>query len=321
MEKELRIVFLGTSEFALPALERLISSDYDVVAVYTQPDRPAGRGRRERASPVKDTALEHGRPVFQPARLGAPQAIAELASLRPDVMVAAAYGQILRQSVLDLPRLGVLNIHPSLLPRYRGASPVAAAILNGGEETGVTIMRMVLALDEGPILSQRKVAIEPQDTTGRLTRRLAEEGAALLMATLPDYVNGKLTPAPQDESLASYVSVVKKEDGLVDWRLPALRISRQVRAYNPWPMAFTHLDGAVLQIHEAWPLEGDNGEPPGTVVSLPSDAKGPAAEAGFAVQTGEGLLAVIRVQKEGRRALSAREFARGERGLRGRRLG
>ena len=317
----MRIVFLGTSKFAVPALERLIASEYDVVAVYTQPDRPAGRGRRERASPVKETALRYGLSLFQPARLGAADAVAELAALRPDVMVAAAYGQILRQPVLDLPPYGVLNIHPSLLPRYRGASPVAAAILNGDEETGVTIMRMVLALDEGPILSQRKVAIELQDTTGSLTRRLADEGAELLMATLPDYVNGKLAPVPQDESLAGYVSVVQKEDGLIDWGLPASRIWRQVRAYNPWPLAFTHLDGAVLQIHGAWPLEGESGQPPGTILPVPAGAEGPAREAGFAVQTGEGLLAVVRVQKEGRRALSAKEFARGERGLPGRRLG
>lgn len=315
----MRIAFLGTSEFALPALERLVGSDYEVVGVYTQPDRPAGRGRREKASMVKETALRYGLSVYQPPRLA--EATAELAKLRPDMMVAAAYGQILRQPALDLPRYGVLNIHPSLLPRYRGASPVAAAILNADAETGVTIMRMVLALDEGPILSQRKVAIEPQATTGSLTRRLADEGADLLMAALPDYVNGKLTPVSQDDSLASYVSMVRKEDGLIDWRLPASRIWRQVRAFNPWPTAFTHLDGVALQIHEAWPLEGGSGEAPGTVAPVPADAEAPAREAGFAVQTGEGLLAVIRVQKEGRRALSAKEFARGERGLLGRRLG
>ncbi len=317
----MRIVFLGTSEFALPALERLVSSDYEVVGVYTQPDRPAGRGRRERASAVKETAVQHRLAVFQPSRLGAPEAMADLAELRPDVMVAAAYGQILRQTVLDLPPYGVLNIHPSLLPRYRGASPVAAAILNGDEETGVTIMRMVLALDEGPILSQRKVPIEAQDTTGSLTHRLAEEGADLLMAMLPGYVNGTLAPVPQDDSLASYVSMVKKEDGIIDWRLPASQIWRQVRAYNPWPIAFTHLDGAILQIREAWPLKGDAAGPAGTIVPAPSDAEGPASEAGFAVQTGEGLLAVIRVQKQGRQALPAKEFARGERGLLGRRMG
>jgi methionyl-tRNA formyltransferase len=316
----LRIVFLGTSEFALPALERLVESEYEVVAVYTQPDRPAGRGRRERPSPVKEAALRLGLPVLQPARLSVAESVAELAALKPDVMVAAAYGQILRQPVLDLPRYGVLNIHPSLLPKYRGASPVAAAILAGDEETGVTIMRMVLPLDEGPILSQRTVAIDPRDTTGMLTERLAEEGADLLTATLPRYVDGSLQPQPQDASRASYVSTVRKEDALIDWGLPAVRIWRQVRAYNPWPVAFTRLDGVTLQIYEAWPLTGASSEPPGTVAPLPSDVEAEARRAGFAVQTGEGLLVVMRVQKEGRRALPASEFLRGERGFMGRRL-
>jgi methionyl-tRNA formyltransferase len=249
------------------------------------------------------------------------ESVAELAALKPDIMVAAAYGQILRQPALELPRLGVLNIHPSLLPKYRGASPVAAVILAGDEETGVTIMRMVLALDEGPILSQRTVAIDPHDTTGTLTERLAGEGAELLMETLPRHVDGSLQPQPQDASRASYVSTVKKEDALVDWDLPAVQIWRQVRAYNPWPVAFTRLEGVTLQIHEAWPLTGASGEPPGAVAPLPSDVEAEARQAGFAVQTGEGLLAVVRVQKEGRRVLPAVEFVRGERGLMGRRLG
>ena len=317
----LRIVFLGTSEFALPALQRLSESDYEIAGVYTQPDRPAGRGRHEKPSPVKEMALRHGLPVFQPPRISAPESVEALAALKPDVMVAAAYGQILRQPVLDVPPRGVLNIHPSLLPRYRGASPVAAAILAGDSETGVTIMLMVLALDEGPILSQRRIAIDPRDTTGALTERLAREGAHLLMETLPAYVDGSLQPRPQDASLASYVSTVKKEDGLIDWTLPAVQVWRRVRAYNPWPGAFTHLDGSVLRIHEAWPLAGESGEPSGTVVALPASVEEPARDAGFAVQTGDGLLAVLRVQKEGRRAISATEFLRGERGLLGRRLG
>ena len=317
----LRIVFLGTSDFALPALQRLVEDDYEVVGIYTQPDRPAGRGRHEKSSPVKDMALQHGLLVFQPPRMSAPEVAEELKALRPEVMIAAAYGQILRQPVLDLPPLGVLNIHPSLLPRYRGASPVASAILAGDHETGATIMRMVLALDEGPILSQRRVAIDPHDTTGTLTERLAREGADLLMETLPAYVGGSLQPQPQDPSLATYVSTVKKEDGLIDWALPAVQIWRRVRAYNPWPGAFTQLAAVVLRVHEAWPLPDESGESPGTVVAAPSTSEGDAREAGFAVQTGEGLLAILRVQKEGRRANSAKEFLRGERGLLGRRLG
>ena len=302
----MRIVFLGTSEFALPALRRLVESEYEIAGVYTQPDRPAGRGRHDRPSPVKEMALQCGLPVFQPPRISAPESVAALAALKPKVMVAAAYGQILRQPGLDVAPMGVLNIHPSLLPRYRGASPVAAAILNGDSETGVSIMLMVLALDEGPVVSQRRVAIDRSDTTGTLTRRLAEEGADLLLETLPGYVDGALRPQPQDDSLASYVSMVQKEDGLIDWALPATEIWRRVRAYNPWPGAFTHLDRAVLHIWEAWPLMGDGTEPPGMVVDAPRSVEGPARDAGVAVQTGEGLLAVLRVQKEGRRALPAR---------------
>ena len=317
----LRIVFLGTSEFALPALQRLIESEYEIAGVYTQPDRPAGRGRHERPSPVKEAALRYGVPVFQPPRISAPESVEALAALKPDVMVAAAYGQILREPVLDVPHHGVLNVHPSLLPRYRGASPVAATILAGESETGVTIMLMVLALDEGPILSQRRVAIDPRDTAGTLTDRLAVEGADLLMETLPAYIDGSLKPRPQDHSRSSYVSTVKKEDGLIDWTLPSEQLWRRVRAYNPWPGAFTHLDSSVLRIHEAWPLAGESGKPPGTVVPLPQPVEPPARDAGFAVQTGEGLLALLRVQKEGRRAISAKEFLHGERNLLGRRLG
>ncbi len=320
MNLNLRIVFLGTSGFALPALQGLIESEYDIAGVYTQPDRPAGRGRHETPSPVKELAVQHRLPVFQPPRMSAPDVIEELKALRPDVMIAAAFGQILRQPVLDIPSLGVLNIHPSLLPLYRGASPVAAAILAGDEETGVTIMRMVLALDEGPILSQRRLAIDSHDTAGTLTERLSREGADLLMDTLPAYAGGSLEPRPQDPSLATYVSMVKKDDGLIDWALPAVEIWRRVRAYNPWPGAFAHLDGARLLIHEAWPLADETGQPPGVVVAVPSTTDDDARDAGFAVQTGRGLLAILRLQKEGRRAISSREFLRGERDLLGRRL-
>ncbi|MBE3109061.1 MAG: methionyl-tRNA formyltransferase [Acidobacteria bacterium] len=316
----MRIVVLGTSEFALPALRRLVESEYEVVGVYTQPDRPAGRGRHDKPSPVNELARQYGLPVHQPPRISAPESVDALVTAKPDVLIAAAYGQILSQPVLDVPPLGVLNIHPSLLPRYRGASPVAAAILAGDDETGVTIMRMVLALDEGPILGRRCVAIDANDTTGTLTERLAREGAELLMETLPPYIEESLEPRQQDPSLASYVSTVKKEDGLIDWTLPAVQIWRRVRAYNPWPGAYTHADGAVLRIHEAWPLTPESGEPPGTVVATPGAIEGAALDAGFAVQTGEGLLAVIRVQKEGRRDMAAKDFLRGEHGFLGHRL-
>ncbi len=321
----MRIVFMGTAEFALPTLRRLVDSEHEVAAVYTQPDRPAGRGRHLAPPPVKEVALEYGLPVLQPARVSTPEATEELAALRPDLIVAAAYGQILKERVLQVPPRGIINIHPSLLPRHRGAAPVTAAILAGDTETGVTIMLMVLALDEGPILSQRRLPIGPHDTGGTLTERLAEVGADLLMETLPGYLEGTIKPQPQDPSQATYVSMVHKEDGLIDWTLPAVEIWRRVRAYNPWPYAFTYADGVLLRVLEAWPLAGDSGDPPGTVSpiapSLAAEEPELRLEGSFAVQTGQGLLAALRVQKAGHRALAAADFLRGERGLIGRRLG
>jgi len=317
----IRIVFLGTAGFAVPALERLIDSDYELAAIYTQPDRPAGRGRHDRPSPVKEAALRHGLLVRQPLRLSTPEETEALTALKPDVIVTVAYGQILHQRVLDVPPRGVVNIHPSLLPRYRGAAPIAGAILAGEKETGVTIMLLALALDEGPILSQRRVPIDPHDTTGALTAHLAGPGAELLMETLPGYLDGSIQPQGQDPTLATYVPMVQKEDGLIDWRLSAVDIWRRVRAFDPWPTAYTHLDGELLQIREAWPVTAESSEMPGTIVPLPDASKEQIPpEAGFAVQTGDGLLAVLRVQKAGRRAMAARDFLRGERGLPGKRL-
>lgn len=316
-----RIVFMGSPDFALPALLELIASAYEVVAVYTQPDRPAGRGRTLHPPAAKQLALAHGVPVFQPAKVSAPDSADELVRLAPDLMITAAYGQILRQPVLDVPRRGVLNVHASLLPRHRGAAPVAAAILAGDEETGVTIMQTELALDTGPILAQRRVPISPHDTAGTLTDRLAEEGAGLLMEVLPAWLDGSLVPTPQDDSQATYARTLKKEAGQIDWALPAEHIWRQVRAVTPWPGAFTHLDGDILRLLDTWPLAADgDGAPPGTVVPCPPGADAPG-DAGFAVATGQGLLAVLRVQLAGRRALPAADFLRGQRALMGKGLG
>ena len=328
-----RIVFMGSPDFALPALSRLLESEHEVAAVYTQPDRPAGRGRGLQAPPAKELALAHAVPVFQPARVSAPETVAELARLAPDLIVIAAYGQILKQPVLDVPRRGVLNVHASLLPRHRGAAPVAAAILAGDEETGVTIMRTELALDAGPILAQRRTAISPRDTAGTLTDRLAEEGADLLIEVLTAWLDGSLVPTPQDASKATYAPMLRKEDGRIDWTLPGEDIWRRVRAFTPWPGAFTHLDGQPLRLLETWPLAGKTGGtdvdrlPAGTVVecppraNTPSEAGMPAGQPGFAVVAGRGLLAIVRVQLAGRRALTAAEFLRGQRDLKGKRLG
>ena len=318
------IVFLGTPAFAVPSLRRLGDEGFEIAAVYTQPDRPAGRGRHTASPPVKSAAQEMGLSVRQPESLRDPATLAALASLRPEVGVGVAYGQILRQELLEIPRKGVLNVHPSLLPRHRGASPVPAAILAGDRETGVTIILMDPGMDSGPILAQRAIPIEDAETAGTLTEKLAPIAADLIADTLPRWLDDEIEPRPQDHSLATKAPLLKKEQGTIDWSLPAVQIWRRVRAYNPWPGAYTALQGGLLHIWGAWPL-ADGEAPPGTVVELSEEQRAglpPGADRGaFAVGTGDGLLTVLSAQREGRRALSASEFLRGMRGFIGRRLG
>jgi methionyl-tRNA formyltransferase len=224
--------------------------------------------------------------------------------------------------VLDVPPKGILNVHASLLPRHRGAAPVAAAILAGDAETGVTIMQVELAMDAGPLLAERAIPISDSDTTGTLTARLAEEGADLLLTVLPGWLSGTLQARPQDDALATYAPPLRKEHALIDWNRPAVDIWRQVRAYSPWPVAFTTLRGQPLRILEAWPLAAEAGEAPGSVVPCPAPAaESEAPEAAFAVQTGQGLLGIVRLQRAGRRAMTSAEFLRGERELIGKRVG
>lgn len=306
------LVFIGTPDFAVPSLRRLAADSHEIAAVVTQPDRPAGRGRRLIPSPVKAAAEELGLPVQQPESLRSAEAVAAIAAVKPEVIVAVAYGQILRQAVLDVAPKGVLNVHPSLLPRWRGASPVPAAILAGDTETGVTIMLMDTGMDSGPILSQVRAGIDDQDTAGLLLERLAEQGAELLGETLPRWLAGEITPQRQDDSQATTCPLLRKEDGRVDWTLPARDIWRRVRAYNPWPGAFTTLDGETLHIWQASPVDRESREPPGTVI---------ATAGGFGVQTGAGVLEVLEAQRSGRRSLSAKELLRGMPGLIGKRLG
>jgi methionyl-tRNA formyltransferase len=318
------IVFLGTPAFAVPSLRRLADERYEIAAVYTQPDRPAGRGRHLTPPPIKAAALAMSLPIQQPESLRDPSVLAELASLHPEVGIGVAYGQILRQEVLAIPPKGVLNVHPSLLPRHRGASPIPTAILAGDRETGATIILMDPGMDSGPILAQRSLPIEDHDTAGTLTDKLALLAAGLLADTLSRWLRDEIVPQPQDHSLATKTPLLKKEHGAIDWSLPALQTWRQVRAYNPWPGAYTTLDGQVLHIWEAWTLPGE-GAPPGTVVKLSEDQRAelpPQVDRGaFAVQTGDGLLAVLSVQRQGRRRLAAAEFLRGARDFIGRSLG
>ncbi|MEX2236097.1 MAG: methionyl-tRNA formyltransferase [Dehalococcoidia bacterium] len=316
-----RCVFFGTPEFALPSLRALIDSPYEVAAVVTRPDKPAGRGRRVTSSPVKEAAEAAGLPVFQPARLREQETIELLEDLVPGFMVVAAYGLLIPPAVLELPPWNVLNVHPSLLPRHRGASPIQGAILAGDTETGVTIMAMDEGLDTGPILTQTTLPIGPNESAGELSGRLALAGASLLLEALPGWLDGELVPRPQDDALATYSPQIKAEDALIDWSLAADEIWQQVRAFNPWPGAETRLGPARLQVWRAWPLTDEPGGPPGTVMKVEDHDFPWGREPAIAVACGTGRLAFLEVQKEGRRRLPAGDFARGERDLIGARLG
>lgn len=299
---------MGTPEFAAPSLKALIDNDYDVAAVYTQPDKEAGRGRQITSSQVKELALSLGLEVVQPETLKEESVLSHISRSDLDLIVVAAYGRIIPSEILRIPRFACINVHPSLLPLYRGSSPIATAILQGDEFTGVTIMLMDKGMDTGPILTQRTAAISVEDTTGSLTDKLAHIGAQLLVETLPKWLNGKITPLPQDNSMASYTKVISKEDGKLDWCLTALELWRQVRAFDPWPGCYAKWQGKRLKVVEAKPLSEENSEETGRVMALPQ-----GAQSIVGVKTRDGILGLIRIQLEGKRVMSAEEFIRGQR--------
>lgn len=306
----MRIVFMGTPEFAVPPLEHLIINRHEILAVYTRSDKPAGRSGAPVPPPIKKFALSRGLPVIQTS-LKKPEAVEQLASFNPEAVVVAAFGQILPQAVLDIPCYGCINIHGSLLPRHRGASPIAAAILAADEFTGVTIMRMDAGMDTGPVYTRAQIPVSPQDTTGSLTVKLSQIGARLLQEVLVGLVRGELAPEPQDEPRATYCKEFTKEDGRIDWRLPAEDIWRRVRAFHPWPESYAAWAGKTVNIIEAVPLDQEGTVEVGRVIALTPVQK--ASRAGFGVGTGRGVLGVVRVQLEGKRAMSADEFLRGQR--------
>ena len=318
MNDATRIVFMGTPDFALPALRALINQ-YAVVGIVTQPDRPAGRGRSMICPPVKNAALARGISVFQPKYLGKPESVALLREWAPDVFVTAATGHILTPQVLAIPKHGTLNVHASLLPRWRGAAPIQAAILAGDSDTGVTIMCTDEGLDTGPILSQRTVPIAARETSASLHNKLSHLGADLLLKTLPSWLSGQLTPHPQSSAGVTMAARIKKNDGLIDWYLPAPAIDRQIRAYTPWPGAFTFWSERRLKVTAAYPLPSldqarldGKSTPPGTVIQFD----------GFpAVCTGEGLLRLDQLQLAGKQILSGTKFVRGRPDFTGARLG
>lgn len=298
----MRVVFCGTGEIGVPALKALLDCEkHVVVGVITQPDKPAGRDLKPRASAIKQLALARGLPVSQPTRLRGEEALASLRSLDPEMMVVAAYGQILPKAVLDLPLRGCLNLHASLLPRHRGASPIQAAILAGDAETGITVMAMDEGLDTGDMLLTGRLAIGPNETAGELHDRLAALAAPCLLRTLDLLTSGTAERVPQDAALATYAPKLKKSDGWLDWHEPASRLALRVRAMAPWPGAFGRLGGHVLKIHAA--TETDASGLPGEVVQ--------ADASGFVVAASTGALRLDTVQIEGRRRLSAAEFLRG----------
>ena len=304
MVAPLRIVFFGTPDFAVPTLRTLVASRHPVVGVVTQPDRPRGLGQKISDAPIKVLALEHGLPVFQPERLKPPDVAETIRAWQPDLGVVAAYGRIIPEALLELPRLGMINVHASLLPKYRGAAPVHRAVIDGETETGVTIMRLVRELDAGDMIAKVKRPIGPNETSDVVERDLAELGAGLLVDVVDRMAAGPVAEERQDFMMATYAPRLTKEEGLVDWALPANFIHNRVRGLYPWPHAYTYLDGQRLILLQTRMDDERSTEAPGTIVA--------AARDDFHVATGHGgRIAILRLQPEGRRPMTVREFLAG----------
>jgi len=301
----LRIIFMGTPELAAKSLQALLGvPEFKVTAVVTQPDQPKGRGMKLQPSPVKEIALQAQLPVLQPQRARDEKFLHELRRYEPELIAVAAYGQILPQSILDLPRFGCLNVHTSLLPKYRGAAPIQWAILNGDPETGVTIMKMNAGMDTGDIVSQQTIPIAAADNSETLYERLARSGADLLVKTIPDYTAGKIQPRPQPDTGVSHAPKIKKEDGRLDWNQPARALWNRTRAMTPWPGAFTHISGPQPQLLKIWATEvvTRSGQP-GEILQ--------ADKTGIVVGCGTDALRILTLQREGGRRMSAQEFLAG----------
>ena len=298
----IRTVFMGTPDFALATFEGLIEAGCNLVGVYTQPDRPKGRGNKLAAPPVKELAVKHGLPVFQPPKLRAPEVVEQLRGLRPELIVVVAYGQILPQAVLEIPRYGCINVHASLLPKYRGAAPINQAIIDGETETGVTTMLMDAGLDTGDMLVKCRIAIDANETAGQLHDRLAMLGREAMAETLKRLCAGKLVAEKQDDSLSCYAPMLKKEDGLIDWRQSATRVHNLVRGLDPWPGAYTRLGTEVLKI-AATRVDPQLSGPPGTVLRAAAD--------GVRIACGDGALVIGELQLPGKKRLPAGDFLRG----------
>lgn len=305
-DKKIRVIFMGTPEFAVPGLSRLSAApEFKIVGVFTQPDKPVGRKQILTPPPIKELALKYRLPVFQPKKIR-PETVA-IKNLKPDLIVVAAYGKIIPQEILDIPTFGCINVHASLLPKYRGAACLNAPILNGDAETGVTIMKMEAGLDTGPILRQTKIKLSGSETLKNVHDRLAESGAELLIPTLLDFIGGKIKPRAQDDSQASYIKTLSKEDGRVDFQKNAVEIERMIRAYNPWPGTFTAINGEILKIiaveHKAAEISKAK---PGQLF---------LDGARLLIQCGQNALVIIKLQLAGKKIMNSDEFINGYKNL------
>ncbi len=304
----MRLVFLGSSDFAYPSLKALINSHHQIKGVITQPDRPKGRGRQIHPLSLKTLALEAGLPIEQPPKVSNPQSMEFIREIKPDIMVVVAYGQILTKNLLAIPVHGCLNVHGSLLPKYRGASPINWAIIEGEQKTGVTTMQMDEGMDTGAILIQREIPILPEDTSGSLSERMAQLGTEVLLETLTLYETGKVVRIKQNEELATYTRLLKKGDGLIHWNQRAERICRVVRGFSPWPGAFSYLDGRRIKILQAQTIDHCRGERLGEIVGV-------SRTDGLLITAGENtLLGITLLQPENKRIMNAWEYAQGFRG-------
>lgn len=302
-EETFRVLFMGTSPFAVPSLKILLAKGENIVGVFTQPDKPQGRGLKIKVSPIKGVALENHLPLFQPVKINRDESVEIIKSLSPDLIVVAAFGQIISQRILDIPRFGSINVHASLLPKYRGAAPINWVIIQGEKKTGITTMLMDKGLDTGNILLQRKLEIFPEENAGELHDRLAFLGAEVLRETVARLKQGGVTPCKQEESEASYAPPLEKEDGVIDWEKPAEKIYNHIRGMNPWPGAFTYLEGKILKVFQAKHVIQDFPHKPGKVVKT--------SDEGILVETGEGHILLTEIQLENHKRMSSALFLRG----------